>query len=112
MTTRQAANRIADHPVLGENPRQDQVRILFDGDPLQALAGETIATALRAHGISVYRTMPESGSPRGLYCGVGRCPDCMMIVDGMLNVRACVTPVRDGMVIETQPELGTWRVRD
>jgi predicted molibdopterin-dependent oxidoreductase YjgC len=88
------------------------VRVLFDGEPLQALAGESIATALRAHGITVFRTMPETRSPRALFCGVGRCPDCTMTVDGALNVRACVAPVRDGMVIETQHELGTWKVRD
>jgi predicted molibdopterin-dependent oxidoreductase YjgC len=112
MTARQATNRIADHPVLGEIPRQEPVRVLFDGEPLQALAGESIATTLRAHGISISRTMPETGSPRGFFCGVGRCPDCMMTVDRVLNVRACVTPVHDGMVIETQRELGTWKVRD
>jgi predicted molibdopterin-dependent oxidoreductase YjgC len=112
MTARQATNRIADHPVLGENPRQEMVRVLVDGAPLQALAGESISTTLRAHGVSAYRTMPETGSPRGLFCGVGRCPECMMTVDGVLNVRACITPVRDGLVIETQQELGTWKVRD
>jgi predicted molibdopterin-dependent oxidoreductase YjgC len=111
MTGRQAANRIDDHPVLGENPRQEIVQVLFDGEPLQALTGESIATTLRAHGVAVHRTMPETQAPRGLFCGVGRCPDCMMTVDGVLNVRACVTPVRDGMVIETQRELGTWKVR-
>jgi predicted molibdopterin-dependent oxidoreductase YjgC len=111
MTTRHATNRIAVHPVLGENPRQEKVRVLCDGEPLQALAGESIATTLRAHGVSIYRAMPETGSSRGLFCGVGRCPDCMMTVDGVLNVRACVTPVRDGMVIETQRDLGAWKVR-
>ena len=112
MAARNETYRIADHPVLGGNPRQERVRVLFDGKPLLSLAGESISTALRAHGITVFRTMPETRSQRGFFCGVGRCPDCMMTVDGALNVRACVTPVRDGMVIETQQELGTWKVRD
>ncbi len=101
--------RIAVHPILGQDTRRATVRLVFDGQPLQALAGETVATLLQAHGIVVSRSMPDSGSPRGLFCGVGRCPDCMMTVDGDLNVRTCITPVRDGMVVETQPGLGTWR---
>lgn len=104
----QAINRILNHPVLGERATRAVVRIELDGNSLLAFDGESIATALLAHGIIVHRTMPETDSPRGLYCGVGRCPDCMMTVDGELNVRACVTPVRDGMVIETQQGLGTW----
>lgn len=105
---RGATNRIARHPVLGERPQRAVVRFDADGQSLTALDGETIATALLAHGISVFRTMPETGSLRGMYCGVGRCPDCMMTVDGVLNVRACMTLVRDGMSVETQQGLGTW----
>src|SRR5688572_28768828 len=104
--------RIATHPVLGDDPRHDTVSITFDGKLLTVLAGETVATALRAHGGGICRTMPDSRSPRGLYCGVGRCPDCMMTVDGELNVRTCIRPVRDGMVIETQQGLGVWTVRE
>ncbi|HEX5166855.1 MAG TPA: (2Fe-2S)-binding protein, partial [Thermomicrobiales bacterium] len=71
---------------------------------------EPIAAALLAHGVVAGRTMPETDAPRGYFCGVGRCPDCSMIVDGELNVRTCVTPVRDGMAIETQHGLGSWKV--
>jgi predicted molibdopterin-dependent oxidoreductase YjgC len=112
MTAQNETLRIDIHPVLGDNPRQTTVSVLFDGRPLAVLAGESIATALWANGIVINRTMPDSGSPRGMFCGVGRCPDCMMTVDGELNVRTCVTPVRDGMVIETQQQLGTWKVRE
>ena len=68
-----------------------------------------IAAALLANGIRVFRTSAHSGEPRGPFCAVGRCPDCMMTVDGVLNVRTCVTSVRDGMRIETQQGLGTWK---
>jgi predicted molibdopterin-dependent oxidoreductase YjgC len=101
-------NRIVDHPYLGRAPRVADVTISVDGRPLQALEGEPIAAALLAHGIVTARTMPGSGRPRGLFCGVGRCPDCAMTVDGVLNVRTCVTPVRAGMVIATQQGHGSW----
>ena len=112
MSTHEETLRIAVHPIGGDDPRRTTVTVVFDDRPLTALAGESIATALRAHGVVVNRTLPDTGSPRGLFCGVGRCPDCMMTVDGELNVRACVTPVQDGMVVETQQELGTWKVRE
>jgi predicted molibdopterin-dependent oxidoreductase YjgC len=105
---REATNRIASHPVLGERPQRAVVPFAFNGERLTALDGETIAAALQAHGIAVYRTMPETESPRGLFCGAGRCPDCIMTVDGVLNVRACVTLVTDGMSVETQQGLGSW----
>lgn len=112
MTGHDGTNRIVVHPVLGDNTRTNIVRLLVDDRPMTALDGESIATALRAHGIVINRTMPDTGSPRGLFCSVGRCPDCMMTVDGKLNVRACITWVRDGMVIETQQGHGAWKVRD
>ena len=98
----QQPRRITSHPVLGEVTEGEWIQITVDGNPIQARAGEPIAAALIANGIFLCRTMPGSGSQRGLFCGVGRCPDCMMIVDGQPNVRTCITPVREGMQIETQ----------
>ncbi len=46
--------------------------------------------------------------PRGLFCAIGRCTDCVMTVDGVPNVRTCVTLVEGGMSIETQRGLGKW----
>ena len=106
-----ATKRIASHPFLGDDPRDTRVKITFDGEPLVAFAGETISAALLANGISVGRTLPETDSPRGYFCGTGRCPDCSLTVDGELNVRACVTPVRAGMQIETQLGFGIWKAR-
>ncbi|HET8629809.1 MAG TPA: 2Fe-2S iron-sulfur cluster-binding protein [Thermomicrobiales bacterium] len=100
--------RIAEHAILGPAPAAAEVTIAVDGRPLTARAGEPILMALLAHGIARCRTMPDTGAPRGLFCGVGRCPDCAMTVDGVLNVRTCVTPVREGMRIETQQGLGHW----
>jgi predicted molibdopterin-dependent oxidoreductase YjgC len=107
-----ATRRISVHPVLGEDTRRDVVDISVDGRRLRAFAGESIAAALLAHGVAINRTMPDTNARRGYFCGTGRCPDCSMTVDGELNVRACVTPVHDGMVIETQQGLGSWKVGD
>lgn len=100
--------RIGTHPILGPLPGAATVRVTLDGRPLSARAGEPIIAALLAAGVRVFRTMPGAGEARGGYCMIGRCSDCLMTVDGELNVRACVTPVRDGMRIVTQHGLGEW----
>ncbi|MPN39185.1 hypothetical protein SDC9_186713 [bioreactor metagenome] len=44
----------------------------------------------------------KKGSPRGVFCAIGRCTDCVMIVNGKMNVRTCITPLEEGMVVQTQ----------
>ena len=70
----------------------------FDGSPVAALEGETIAAALSAAGIVAFRRT-ASGAPRGLHCGMGACFDCVVTVDGRIGQRACMTKVADGMVV-------------
>ena len=94
--------RISDHPVLGQDEAKETVTIYYEGRAITALAGEPIAVALTNAGIKVFRTTEKKHEPRGLYCAMGRCSDCMMIVDGQPNVRACITPVRDGMQLQVQ----------
>lgn len=77
------------------------VTLYLDGRPLAAEEGEPIATALWAHGVRTLRRTPRAGEPRGIFCALGRCTDCVMTVDGQPNVRTCVTAVRDGMRVET-----------
>lgn len=94
--------RIEDHPVLGKEENTSYVTIHYNGKPLKALEGETIAAALMSHGIRKMRKTPKYKRDRGIYCGIGRCTDCVMVVDGQANVRTCVTPVKEGMTVETQ----------
>ncbi len=103
--------RVLHHPVLGDLPESRPVQITVDGQPLLAREGEAIAAALLAHGILVCRTMPGGREPRGVFCALGRCADCLMTVDGEPNVRACLTPVREGQVVWTQAGLGRWEGR-
>ena len=104
--------RVEDHPILGKRERRPLVAIEVDGKPVEALEGEPIAAALIAAGKRAFRYTRKLQEPRGVYCAIGRCTDCMMIVDGMPNVRTCVTPVRDGMVIQSQHGLSALRSDD
>ena len=92
--------RVRQHPILGDAPPARRVTIWVDGEPVEAVEGEPIAAALLAAGRHVFRHTPRRGEPRGVFCGIGRCTDCVMTVDGVPNVRTCVTPVKDGMIVE------------
>ena len=74
--------------------------LTVDGEPLRAPAGQSLAAALLAAGRAVLRTSP-SGTPRGLYCGIGVCQECRVHVEGLGVVRACVTPEASGMRVTT-----------
>jgi aerobic-type carbon monoxide dehydrogenase small subunit (CoxS/CutS family) len=80
----------------------DGARVTFfvDGRPVEACPGETIATALLAAGTRTLRRTAGRGEPRGLYCVMGVCWECGMLVAGR-TVRACVTPATPGLVVET-----------
>ncbi len=84
--------------------RGQPVEIRVDGEPVAAFEGETIAAALIASGRSSFRHTARQSAPRGLFCGMGICFDCLMTVNGVPNVRTCITPVEDGMVVQTQHE--------
>lgn len=101
--------RIIAHPVLGPLPEVEMVKIIVDGEPVMARKGEMIAAALIATGKQYFRKTVKSHEPRGIYCGIGRCTDCVMTVNGIPNVRTCVTAVEEGMVIETQMGYGIWK---
>ena len=94
--------RVVDHALLGPLPDVEEIAFTFDGEPVLARTGEPLLAALLAAGIRSVRTMPATGERRGGWCLVGRCTDCLVVVDGVPNVRACVEPVRAGMLVETQ----------
>ena len=94
--------RIVNHPVLGEFEKGKSVEFTFDGKPMEGFEGEPVAAALRAEGVMIHRYTSKKEEPRGVFCAIGRCTDCVMVVDGKRNTRTCVTPLREGMVVETQ----------
>ena len=100
--------RVEMHPILGEARWGNRVTLMVDGEPVEAIEGEPIATALLAAGRRAFRRTTQHNEPRGVFCALGRCTDCVMIVDGQPNVRTCITPASDGMILETQIGLGHW----
>ncbi len=78
------------------------VTIEFEGSPILAREGETVAAALLAAGIHQMRTTPISGTPRAPYCMIGACFECLVEIDGAANRQACLVRVRDGMRVRRQ----------
>lgn len=95
-------DRIKEHPILGTSPDEKLVTFIYNGKILQGYEGEPIAVALRAAGVMVHRYTKKNHEPRGVFCAIGRCTDCVMVVDGKPNIRTCITPLKEGMVVETQ----------
>lgn len=79
------------------DPGRRAVAIVFDGRAVQAREGDSVAAAILAAGIAVTRRTPVSGAPRGPYCMMGVCFDCLVEIDGMPNCQACMVEVREGM---------------
>jgi predicted molibdopterin-dependent oxidoreductase YjgC len=98
--------RIREHPILGDLEPKQELTIYVDGRPVSAREEEPIAAALLSAGIRVFRKTRKRHENRGIFCAIGRCTDCMMVVDGVPNVRTCITPVREGMQVQTQIGLG------
>lgn len=84
--------------------RGKSITLQVDGRAVIAFEGETIAAVLLAEGQRVFRRTASS-QPRGLFCGMGICYDCLVTVNGAAKMRACVTSVAEGMVVDTQPGL-------
>lgn len=97
--------RVKEHPILGTYEKGEKVKFCYDGMEMEGYEGEPIASALMAAGIKVHRHTKKKGLPRGIFCAIGRCTDCVMVVNGEINVRTCITPLREGMKIQTQEGL-------
>jgi predicted molibdopterin-dependent oxidoreductase YjgC len=83
------------------------VDFTFDGRRMTAQPGQTVGAALMSEGIRSWRTTRVTGRPRGLFCGIGVCFDCLVTVNGEPNVRACLAVLAPGDVVRTQ--VGTGR---
>ncbi len=97
--------RLTDHPILTFS-RGRRVSFTFDGRTLHGYEGETVAAALHAAGVTTYRKSPQLHRPRGFFCAIGKCSSCLMTVDGVPNVRVCITPLREGMVVRSARSKG------
>ncbi|MEE1352644.1 MAG: (2Fe-2S)-binding protein [Acutalibacteraceae bacterium] len=95
-------SRIQEHPILGTYEKGRPVKFTYDGKEVEGYEGEPIAEALKANGVMIHRYTAKKHTPRGMFCAIGRCTDCVMVVDGEPNVRTCMTPLKEGMVVQTQ----------
>ncbi len=71
-----------------------------DGEPVEACAGETIGGALLVAGRRTIRRAVKRDDGRGLYCVMGVCWECAVLVEGR-TVRACLVPASPGLSVET-----------
>ncbi|MDD4370369.1 MAG: (2Fe-2S)-binding protein [Anaerostipes sp.] len=95
-------SRIEEHPILGKTEERKEVTFTYDGREMKGYEGEPIATALRVAGVMIHRYTKKRHEPRGVFCAIGRCTDCVMVVNGKPNIRTCITPLEEGMTVETQ----------
>jgi thioredoxin reductase len=78
------------------------VRVSLNGESVEVLPGQTVAAALLAGGQDSWRTTRAAGRPRGVFCGIGVCFDCLVVVNGIPDVRACQRILADGDTITSQ----------
>ncbi|MGH3013916.1 MAG: 2Fe-2S iron-sulfur cluster-binding protein, partial [Gaiellaceae bacterium] len=83
------------------------VGFFFHGARVTGFEGDSIASALYGEGQRVFSRSFKYHRPRGLLCCRGTCPNCMVRVDGVPNVRSCVTPAREGQRVEAQNVWGS-----
>ena len=95
-----------DRRIRIETRRGRRFEIEVDGRKVPAYEGETIAAVLLAAGIWVSRLTPKKHEPRGVYCGIGICHECVMVVNGVPDIRICQTLATPGCKVATQRGLG------
>lgn len=78
------------------------VSLYVNGRLLRAAAGLSVAAVLAQAGVPARRSV--SGEPRAPFCGMGVCFECRVRIDGRAHVRACLTPVQEGMRVETDDQ--------
>lgn len=97
--------RIEEHPILKFN-KGKTITFKFNGRDIEGCEGEPIAAALHAAGIRVLSHSRIHKRARGFWCAIGNCSSCNMRVNGVPNVRTCVEPLREDMIVETQQGRG------
>ncbi|MBN2599982.1 MAG: FAD-dependent oxidoreductase [Candidatus Thermoplasmatota archaeon] len=98
--------RIQAHPIIDFKKRK-KIPFYYQKKRIIGEQGDTIASALHAAGIKTLTTSLKYGSPRGFFCGIGKCSSCLMRVNGVPNVRTCIVPLKEGIIVEMQDKLAT-----
>ena len=81
---------------------QFNIEFTFDGESISAITGQSVAAALLAANQRTLRKTRFNNNERGVFCGIGVCFDCLVVIDGITNQRACLIEARPGMKVQTQ----------
>ena len=81
---------------------QFNIEFTFDGEKIEAFTGQSVAAALLAANQRALRKTRFNNNDRGVFCGIGVCFDCLVVIDGITNQRACLIEARPGMKVQTQ----------
>ena len=96
--------RIRTHPILDFKERK-KIPFSYQKKKVVGEEGDTIASALHAAGVKTLTKSLKYDSPRGFFCGIGKCSSCLMRVNGVPNVRTCIAPLKEIIVVEMQEKL-------
>jgi D-hydroxyproline dehydrogenase subunit gamma len=81
---------------------QFNIEFTFDGESINAITGQSVAAALLAANQRALRKTRFNKNDRGIFCGIGVCFDCLVVIDGITNQRACLIEAKPGMKVQTQ----------
>ena len=81
---------------------QSDLQFTFDDQIISAKSGQSVGAALLAADVRKLRTTRFDQNPLGVFCGIGVCFDCLVVIDGITNQRACIVEVKPGMKVQTQ----------
>ena len=81
---------------------QFNIEFTFDGEKIDAITGQSVAAALLAANQRTLRKTRFNNNERGVFCGIGICFDCLVVIDGITNQRACLIEAKPGMKVQTQ----------
>ena len=81
---------------------QFNIEFTFDGEKIVAITGQSVAAALLSADQRILRKTRFNNNERGVFCGIGVCFDCLVVIDGITNQRACLIEAKPGMKVQTQ----------
>lgn len=99
--------RIKQHPIL-DFSWDHRVSFTFNGKSLSGYTSDCIASALHANNVKIFSESVKFGSPRGFFCGIGKCSSCLMEVNGIPNVRTCIAPLTENVSVSIQDRVAGW----
>ena len=79
-----------------------EIKFFFNDQEVVGLSGQSVGAALLANDERILRKTRFNAKGRGVFCGIGVCFDCLVVIDGLANQRACITEIKSGMKVQTQ----------